>query len=93
MIKVLLLADTHLGFDLPLRPRVVKRRRGPDFFANTRLALQPALRSDVDLVVHGGDLLYRSKVAPGLVAQALELRVQSPFGGTLYRTCLSGTHS
>jgi len=72
VIKVLLLADTHLGFDLPLRPRVEKRRRGPDFFANTRLALEPALGRQVDLVVHGGDLLYRSKVPPGLVAQALE---------------------
>jgi len=72
VIKVLLLADTHLGFDLPSRPRVEKRRRGPDFFANTRLALEPALRGEVDLVVHGGDLLYRSKVPPGLVAQALE---------------------
>ena len=72
MIKILLLADTHLGFDLPSRPRVEKRRRGPDFFANTRLALEPALRGDVDLVVHGGDLLYRSKVPAGLVLQALE---------------------
>jgi len=72
VIKVLLLADTHLGFDLPLRPRVEKRRRGPDFFANTRLALEPALRGEVGLVVHGGDLLYRSKVPPGLVLQALE---------------------
>jgi DNA repair exonuclease SbcCD nuclease subunit len=72
VIRVLLLADTHLGFDLPLRPRVVKRRRGPDFFANTRLALEPALKGEMDLVVHGGDLLYRSKVPPGLVAEALE---------------------
>jgi DNA repair exonuclease SbcCD nuclease subunit len=72
VIKVLLLADTHLGFDLPSRPRVEKRRRGPDFFANTRLALEPALRGQVDLVVHGGDLLYRSKVPPALVLQALE---------------------
>lgn len=72
MIKVLLLADTHLGFDLPSRPRVEKRRRGPDFFANTRLALETALPGQVDLVVHGGDLLYRSKVSAGLVAQALE---------------------
>ncbi len=71
-IKILLLADTHLGFDLPVRPRVERRRRGPDFFANTRLALQPALRGEVDLVVHGGDLLYRSKVSAGLVAAALE---------------------
>jgi DNA repair exonuclease SbcCD nuclease subunit len=66
------LADTHLGFDLPLRPRVDRRKRGPDFFANTRRALEPTLRREVDLVVHGGDLLYRSKVSPGLVAQALE---------------------
>jgi len=72
VIKVLLLADTHLGFDLPSRPRVEKRRRGPDFFANTRLALEPAIHGQVDLVVHGGDLLYRSKVPPGLVIQALE---------------------
>ena len=72
MIRVLLLADTHLGFDLPIRPRVEKRRRGPDFFANTRLALEPALQGEVDLVIHGGDLLYRSKVPPGLVVRALE---------------------
>ena len=72
MIKVLLLADTHLGFDLPSRPTVEKRRRGPDFFANTRLALEPARRGQVDLVIHGGDLLYRSKVPPGLVIEALE---------------------
>ena len=72
MIRVLLLADTHLGFDLPSRPRVEKRRRGPDFFANTRIALEPALRGQVDLVVHGGDLLYRSKVRAGLVAKSLE---------------------
>lgn len=72
MIKVLLLADTHLGFDLPANPRVEKRRRGPDFFANTRIALEPARRGEIDLVVHGGDLLYRSKVPAWLVEQALE---------------------
>ena len=59
-LRVLLLADTHLGLDLPLRPRVDRRRRGPDFFANTARALEPALRGEVGLVVHGGDLLYRS---------------------------------
>lgn len=72
MIRVLLLADTHLGFDLPARPRVERRRRGPDFFASTRRALEPALAGEVDAVVHGGDLLFRSEVRPGLVAQALE---------------------
>jgi DNA repair exonuclease SbcCD nuclease subunit len=69
---VLLLADTHLGFDLPSRPRSERRRRGPDFFAMTRLALEPALLGEVDLVVHGGDLLYRSKVPASLVQAALE---------------------
>ena len=72
VIKVLLLADTHLGFDLPSRPRSERRRRGPDFFAMTRLALKPALCGEVDLVVHGGDLLYRSKVPASLVRAALE---------------------
>lgn len=71
-LRLLLLADTHLGFDHPMRPRVGRPRRGPDFFANTRRALEPALRGEVDLVVHGGDLLYRSKVGAALVAMAVE---------------------
>ncbi len=72
MLRVLLIADTHLGFDLPLRPRSDRPRRGKDFFANLDRALEPAHRGEVDLVVHGGDLLYRSKVPPRLVAMALE---------------------
>lgn len=71
-LRLLLLADTHLGFDLPARPRVERRRRGPDFFANTRLALEPARRGQVDLVIHGGDLLFRSRVSDHLVQQAME---------------------
>ena len=71
-IRVLLVADTHLGFDLPFRPRIQRRRRGHDFFANLDLALQPAMRGEVDLVVHGGDLFFRSKVPPALVEMALE---------------------
>lgn len=69
---MLLLADTHLGFDLPLNPRVEKVRRGPDFFANTEKALASALAGEVDLVVHGGDLLFRSKVPPRLMEMAFE---------------------
>jgi len=72
VVRVLLLADTHLGFDLPFRPRVKRRRRGADFFANFERALEPALRREVDLVVHGGDLLYRSRVPLQLVHMALE---------------------
>ncbi|MFH2010051.1 MAG: metallophosphoesterase [bacterium] len=80
-VRVLLLADTHLGFDLPLRPRVQRRRRGPDFFANTERALEPALRGEVDLVVHGGDVLYRSKVRAQLVQQAFEPLLRVADGG------------
>lgn len=64
------MADTHLGFDLPLRPRVKRRRRGPDFFANFERALAPALAGEVDCVVHGGDVLYRSRVPRQLVSMA-----------------------
>ena len=70
-IRILLLADTHLGFDLPFRPRIKRRRRGHDFFANFERALEPAIHGEVDMVVHGGDLLYRTKVPPALVDMAL----------------------
>jgi DNA repair exonuclease SbcCD nuclease subunit len=70
-LRVLLVADTHLGFDLPFRPRIKRRRRGHDFFANFERALQPALRGEADLVIHGGDLFYRSKVPATLVEMAM----------------------
>jgi len=72
MVKVLLLADTHLGFDYALKPRITRRRRGEDFFKNFRLALQPALTGEVDLVVHGGDLFTRSRNPDALVEKAMQ---------------------
>ena len=72
LIRILCLSDTHLGFDSPLRPRINRRRRGPDFFENYRHALKPALEKEVDCVVHSGDILYRSKVPAGLVAEVFE---------------------
>ena len=80
-LRVLLVADTHLGFDLPLRPRVERRRRGPDFFANFHRALEPARRGEVDLVVHGGDLLFRSKVRRELVYRAFAPLIEVAGGG------------
>ncbi|MCP4215191.1 MAG: metallophosphoesterase [bacterium] len=71
-MRILFLSDTHLGFDLPFRPRVERRRRGPDFFKNLDIALEPAHRGEVDAVVHGGDLLFRSKVPAKLVQMAFE---------------------
>jgi DNA repair exonuclease SbcCD nuclease subunit len=70
-LRVLFVSDTHLGFDLPRRPRVERRRRGPDFFDCFERALQPAMRGEADVVVHGGDLLFRSRVPASLVGRAL----------------------
>jgi DNA repair exonuclease SbcCD nuclease subunit len=70
-VRVLFVSDTHLGLDWPLRPRVVRRRRGDDFFQNFERALEPARTGEVDVVVHGGDLLYRSRVPAWLAEAAL----------------------
>jgi exonuclease SbcD len=72
VVRVLFLADTHLGFDLAFRPRIERRRRGPEFFANFERALLPAFEGRVDCVVHGGDLLFRSKVPAKLVDMAFK---------------------
>jgi DNA repair protein SbcD/Mre11 len=71
-VRVLLLADSHLGFDLPVRPRIERRRRGHDFLANYAAALTPALAGEVDIVVHAGDVFDRSRVVPTLAYQAFE---------------------
>jgi DNA repair exonuclease SbcCD nuclease subunit len=71
-IQILLFSDTHLGFDLPIRPRVERRRRGEDFFANYRMLLNLARDKEVDLIVHGGDVFFRSRVPPSIVDMALE---------------------
>lgn len=70
VIRVLLLADTHLGFDLPVRPRVERRRRGHDFFANYGRTLKAAVEHEVDFIVHGGDLFFRSRIPANLVQRA-----------------------
>jgi DNA repair exonuclease SbcCD nuclease subunit len=70
MVRILLLADTHLGFDLPVRPRVERRRRGHDFFANFERTLDAALERKVDIVVHGGDLFFRRRIPASLVQRA-----------------------
>lgn len=73
VIRILLVADSHLGFDLPVSPRITRRRRGEDFFANHELALAAAVEHGVDLVVHGGDLFDR----PGIRAE-VALRAYAP---------------
>jgi DNA repair exonuclease SbcCD nuclease subunit len=70
LVRVLFLADSHLGFDLPARPRVDRPRRGHDFFANYERALELALEQPVHALVHGGDVFYRSRIPEALVQQA-----------------------
>jgi exonuclease SbcD len=71
-IRILLLADSHLGFDLPVQPRTGRRRRGHDFFANYAAALAPAFAGEADLVVHAGDVFDRPSVPTTVAYQALE---------------------
>ncbi|MDQ1354337.1 MAG: Metallophosphoesterase [Acidobacteriota bacterium] len=71
-IRILFISDTHLGFDLPFQPRIERRRRGPDFFNNFEIALAPAYNKEIDAIIHGGDLFFRSKVPPHLVKMAFE---------------------
>lgn len=71
-IRVLLLADSHLGLDLPVRPRVERRRRGYDFLANYAAALAPAFAGEIDIVVHGGDVFDRPRVAGSIAYRAFE---------------------
>jgi DNA repair protein SbcD/Mre11 len=71
IIRILFLADTHLGFDHPFQPRTNKKRRGPDFFKNYHRALAAASEG-VDAVIHGGDLFYRSRIPARLVDMAFQ---------------------
>jgi DNA repair exonuclease SbcCD nuclease subunit len=82
-IRILFLSDTHLGFDLPMRPRVERRRRGPDFFRNFEIALEPAFKGEVDLVVHGGDLFFRARMPPAIVDRTFAI---------IHRLVESGIH-
>ena len=71
-VRILLLADTHIGFDLPARPRIVRRRRGHDFLANYDRALAIAHEGKVDMVVHGGDVFHRSRIPASTAWQGLD---------------------
>ncbi|MDO8689364.1 MAG: metallophosphoesterase [Dehalococcoidia bacterium] len=75
-MRVLFFADTHLGFDYPVQPRVSRRHRGQGFFDNFRGILDYAERTRPDLVVHGGDLFFRRRVPPKIVDMVYETLLQ-----------------
>ena len=63
-LRFLHLSDTHLGMPASAG--------GPRHTAMFERALAPALRGEVDVVVHGGDVFFRSRVKPGVVLRAFE---------------------
>lgn len=67
MVKIIFLADSHLGFDFPLKPKKEKRRRGMDFFNNFDFILDYARKVKADLLIHGGDLFYRTRVPAPII--------------------------
>jgi hypothetical protein len=58
LIRILLIADTHLGFDLPFRPRINRRRKGPDFFANFERA--PRAQAPLTMNIEATLIDYRN---------------------------------
>ena len=70
--RILHLADSHIGADLPARPRSQRRRRGDDFVDSYRRALQLAETHDVDLVIHAGDVFDRPDPHHSAMAAAAE---------------------
>jgi exonuclease SbcD len=74
-VRVIHVSDSHLGFDLPIRPRTtaegrLRPRRGEDFFANLERAFDYAHQVKADAVIHTGDVFFRSKLPPAIVDRA-----------------------
>lgn len=70
-LRILHLADTHIGAQLPARPRdAAAWRRGNDFIDSYRRALGLARALDVDLVLHAGDLFDEPAPSDAAIAAA-----------------------
>ncbi len=66
-------ADTHLGFDYPIRPRIERRRRGKDFIRNFQRIMDFAVEKEADFIVHGGDFFFRSKLPEKIITIGYEM--------------------
>lgn len=70
-LRILHLADSHIGAQLPARPRdAAAWRRGSDFIASYRRALARAREFEVDLVLHAGDLFDEPSPSDAAIAAA-----------------------
>lgn len=70
-LRILHVADSHIGADLPRR-RGARPRRGDDFVASYRRALRSAVDCDVDLVIHAGDVFDAPDPGDGAIVAAAE---------------------
>ena len=90
-LRIIFLADTHLGIDFPFRPRIQRRRRGPEFFANFQKVLDDAVECKADCIIHGGDLFFRSKVSRALVEMVFD-RLKQVAGQGIPIVIVPGNH-
>ena len=72
-MRILHLTDTHLGNHLTVRGAPEGWHRGLDHEAAMARALEPAMRGEVDLVVHSGDVFNRSQPSPAAMRAAARL--------------------
>lgn len=68
-VRIVAFGDTHLGFDMPAKARIERRRRGDDFAANFHRVLGHAA-GRADVLVHLGDFFHRSRVPDQVVDDA-----------------------
>ena len=71
MLKFLHLSDSHLGESIPLYHASINNWRGEAFIKNYNAALRPALRGEVDFVLHSGDLFDRHHINLDIIGRAM----------------------
>jgi DNA repair protein SbcD/Mre11 len=71
-LKIMHLADSHIGADWPRRPRHDRPRRGDDFVESFNRVLNRAFEQEVDLVIHAGDLFTMPEPGSRALAAASE---------------------
>ncbi len=69
-LRILHTADSHIGADLPARPRHNRPRRGDDLVQSFTRVLERATVEGVDLVLHAGDLFDMPKPSSRAMVEA-----------------------
>ncbi len=70
-MKFLHLSDSHLGESMPLYRTPPNNWRGEKFIKNYYRALKPALRGEVDFVLHAGDLFDKYHINMDIIGRAM----------------------